>query len=287
LLTQEKELEIKRLATKIRRDIVEMLGGEGHVGHLGGSCSSADIVATLYGHRIRHDAKNPRWEGRDKLLFSKGHACIAQYAALCEYGYFAREELPKLKSFGCMLQGHPDRNKTPGIEANTGSLGQGLSICNGMGLAAKLDNKDYRVYTILGDGELEEGQVWEAAMFASHYKLDNLTAFVDFNGLQIDGNITEVMNPTPIDKKFEAFGWNVVIADAHDFDSLREALANARNTKGQPTAIIAKSVKGKGVSFMENEAGWHGNAPNTEQYEQAAAELDQKIAELEAADNGR
>jgi len=280
LLTQEKELEIKRLATKIRRDIVEMLGGEGHVGHLGGSCSSADIVATLYGHRIRHDAKNPRWEGRDKLLFSKGHACIAQYAALCEYGYFAREELPKLKSFGCMLQGHPDRNKTPGIEANTGSLGQGLSICNGMGLAAKLDNKDTRIYCIIGDGELAEGQIWEAAMTAVVYKLDNVVAIVDRNRLQAMGPVAERFDTNPVAEKWAGFGWNVITIDGHDIKAIDEALDKAEATKGVPTVIIAETTKGKGISFAENVVGFHNGALTREQYEQACKELDTRLASL-------
>lgn len=280
MLTQEKELEIKRLATKIRRDVVEMLGGEGHVGHLGGSCSSADIVATLYGHRMRHDAKNPRWEGRDKLLFSKGHACIAQYAALCEYGYFAREELPKLKSFGCMLQGHPDRNKTPGIEANTGSLGQGLSICNGMGLAAKLDNKDTRIYCIIGDGELAEGQIWEAAMTAVVYKLDNVVAIVDRNRLQAMGPVAERFDTNPVAEKWAGFGWNVISIDGHDIKAIDEAFDKAEATKGVPTVIIAETTKGKGVSFAENVVGFHNGALTREQYEQACKELDDRLASL-------
>lgn len=280
MLTQEKELEIKRLATKLRRDVVEMLGGEGHVGHLGGSCSSADIVTTLYGHRMRHDAKNPRWEGRDKLLFSKGHACIAQYAALCEYGYFAREELPRLKSFGCMLQGHPDRNKTPGIEANTGSLGQGLSICNGMGLAAKLDNKDTRIYCIIGDGELAEGQIWEAAMTAVVYKLDNVVAIVDRNRLQAMGPVAERFDTNPVAEKWAGFGWNVITIDGHDIKAIDEALDKAEATKGVPTVIIAETTKGKGVSFAENVVGFHNGALTREQYEQACKELDDRLASL-------
>ena len=280
MLTHEKELEIKRLATKIRRDVVEMLGGEGHVGHLGGSCSSADIVATLYGHRMRHDAKNPRWEGRDKLLFSKGHACIAQYAALCEYGYFDRKELPNLKSFGCMLQGHPDRNKTPGIEANTGSLGQGLSICNGMGLAAKLDNKDTRIYCIIGDGELAEGQIWEAAMTSVVYKLDNVVAIVDRNRLQAMGPVAERFDTNPVAEKWAGFGWNVITIDGHDIKAIDEALDKAEATKGVPTVIIAETTKGKGVSFAENVVGFHNGALTREQYEQACKELDDRLASL-------
>ena len=279
-MTPEKELEIRKLATKIRRDVVEMLGGEGHVGHLGGSCSSADIVATLYGHRMRHDPKNPRWEGRDKLLFSKGHACIAQYAALCEYGYFGREELPKLKSFGAMLQGHPDRNKTPGIEANTGSLGQGLSICNGMALAAKLDGLDTRVYCIIGDGEMAEGQIWEAAMTAVVYKLDNVVAIVDRNRLQAMGPVAERFDTNPVAEKWQGFGWNVLTIDGHDIQQIDAAFDRAEATKGVPTVIIAETVKGKGVSFAENVVGFHNGALTKEQYEQACRELDDRLAAL-------
>lgn len=279
-MTPEKELEIRKLATKIRRDVVEMLGGEGHVGHLGGSCSSADIVATLYGHRMRHDPRNPRWEGRDKLLFSKGHACIAQYAALCEYGYFGREELPKLKSFGAMLQGHPDRNKTPGIEANTGSLGQGLSICNGMALAAKLDNKDTRIYCIIGDGEMAEGQIWEAAMTAVVYKLDNVVAIVDRNRLQAMGPVAERFDTNPVAEKWQGFGWNVITIDGHDIQQIDAAFDRAEATKGVPTVIIAETVKGKGVSFAENVVGFHNGSLTKEQYGQACRELDDRLAAL-------
>ena len=279
-MTPEKELEIRKLATKIRRDVVEMLGGEGHVGHLGGSCSSADIVATLYGHRMRHDPKDPRWEGRDKLLYSKGHACIAQYAALCEYGYFGREELPKLKSFGAMLQGHPDRNKTPGIEANTGSLGQGLSICNGMALAAKLDNKDTRIYCIIGDGEMAEGQIWEAAMTAVVYKLDNVVAIVDRNRLQAMGPVAERFDTNPVADKWKGFGWNVLTIDGHDIQQIDAAFDRAEATKGVPTVIIAETVKGKGISFAENVVGFHNGALTKEQYGQACRELDDRLAAL-------
>jgi len=285
-LTPEKELQIRKLATQIRRDVVEMLGGEGHVGHLGGSCSSADIVATLYGHRMRHDPKNPRWEGRDKMLYSKGHACIAQYAALCEYGYFGREELPKLKSFGAMLQGHPDRNKTPGIEANTGSLGQGLSICNGMALAAKLDKKDTRIYCLIGDGELAEGQIWEAAMTSVVYKLDNVVAIVDRNRLQAMGPVAERFNTSPIEEKWRGFGWNVLVIDGHNIQEIDEAFDKAEATKGIPTVIIANTVKGKGVSFAENVVGFHNGGLTREQYVQACKELDALLAELNEKEVG-
>ena len=277
--------KIKTLATKIRRDVVEMLGGEGHVGHLGGSCSSADIVAVLYGSRMRHDPQNPRWEGRDKLVFSKGHACIAQYAALAEYGYFPKDELPRLKSFGAMLQGHPDRNKTPGIEANTGSLGQGLSICNGMALAAKLDGRDSRVYCIIGDGELAEGQIWEAAMTSVVYKLDNLTAIVDRNRLQAMGPVAERFNTNPIAEKWQGFGWNVICIDGHSIEEIQKAFDAAEAAKGVPTVIIAETVKGKGVSFAENVVGFHNGALTREQYEQACLELDTLLAELEVEEN--
>ncbi|MBE7030952.1 MAG: transketolase [Ruminococcaceae bacterium] len=279
-------IKLEKTAYKIRKHAVDAVYSA-QSGHPGGSLSVADILAILYMEEMKVSPQNPKDPDRDRFVLSKGHCAPALYGALAEKGFFPVEDVKTFRKIDSYLQGHPDMKGVPGVDMSTGSLGQGICAAGGMALAAKLDGRDYRVYTVLGDGEIEEGQVWEAAMFAAHYQLDNLVAFVDFNGLQIDGDITKVMNPTPIDKKFEAFGWNVVIADAHDFDSLREALANARNTKGQPTAIIAKSVKGKGVSFMENEAGWHGNAPNTEQYEQAAAELDQKIAELEAADNGR
>lgn len=280
-MTPEKELEVKKMAAHIRRDIVEMLGGEGHVGHLGGSCSSADIVATLYCYKMRLDPKNPKWEGRDKFLYSKGHACIAQYAALGELGYFDRKIFPTLKSFGSILQGHPDRNKTPGIEANTGSLGQGLSICNGMALAAKLDNRDTRVYCMIGDGELAEGQIWEAAMTAAAYKLDNVVAFVDRNGLQAMGAVVDRFNTNPLPEKWSSFGWNVIEIDGHDVQQIAAALDEAETVKGKPTVIIAQTVKGKGVSFAENVVGFHNGALTHEQYVQACKELDTAIAALE------
>ncbi|MDO4487833.1 MAG: transketolase [Eubacteriales bacterium] len=281
-MDDKKRKDIKILATKIRRDVVEMIGPDGHVGHLGGSCSSADIVAVLFEKHMRYDAKNPKWEGRDKLVFSKGHACIAQYAALCEKGYFGREELPKLKTLGAMLQGHPDRNKTPGIEANTGSLGQGLSICNGMGMSAKIDGLDTRVYCILGDGELAEGQVWEAAMTSVVYKLDNVTAIVDANGLQATGPVKDRFNLYPIEEKWKGFGWNVITIDGHDIDEIDKAFEEAAATKGVPTVIIAKTVKGKGVSFAENVVGFHNGALTGEQYQMACEELDERLKEEEA-----
>jgi len=251
-------------------------------GHPGGSLSIADILSVLYFEKMNIDPENPKMADRDRFVLSKGHCAPVLYGILAERGYFPTEHCATFRQASSNLQGHPDMKGVPGVDMSTGSLGQGISAANGMALSAKLDNKDYRVYTILGDGEIEEGQVWEAAMFAAHYKLDNLTAFLDFNGLQIDGDIREVMNSTPIDKKFEAFNWNVITIDGHDYDQIRNAIDEAQNVKGKPTIIIAKCVKGKGVSFMENQAGWHGAAPNKEQFEQAIAELDAKIAELEA-----
>ena len=227
------------------------------------------------------DFANPKNPDRDRFVLSKGHTAPALYGTLAERGFFPVEDVKTFRSVSSYLQGHPDMNKVPGVDMSTGSLGQGVSAAGGMALAGKLDNKDYRVYSVLGDGEIEEGQVWEQAMFAAHYKLDNFTIFVDNNGLQIDGDISKVMNPNPIDKKFEAFGWHVITADAHDFEALLAAINEAKATKGQPTAVIMKSVKGKNVSFMENNPAWHGAAPNQEQYEQAIAELDAKIKELE------
>ena len=278
MLTAEKERQIKKMATQIRRDVVEMLGGEGHVGHLGGSCSSADLVATLYLYKMRHDPKNPKWEGRDKFLYSKGHAAIAQYAVLGELGYFDRAILPTLKSFGSILQGHPDKNKTPGVEANTGSQGQGLSICNGMALAMKLDKKDNKVYCIIGDGELAEGQIWEAAMAAANYKLDNLVAIVDRNRLQAMGAVVDRFNTNPINEKWEAFGWEVLEIDGHDIKAIAEALDKADTIKGKPTVIVAQTIKGKGISFTENVVGFHNGALTKEQFEQACRELDAELA---------
>lgn len=242
-------------------------------GHPGGSLSIADIVAYLYFAEMNVDPANPKDENRDRLVLSKGHTAPALYAALAEKGFFDKDILKTLRKFGSILQGHPDMKHIPGIDMSTGSLGQGFSAACGIALAGKIDAKDYRVYSIIGDGESEEGQIWEAAMFGAHYKLDNLVAIVDNNGLQIDGKVTEVMNPTPLDEKFAAFGWNVINIDGHDFDQIADALACARATKGKPTAIIAKCVKGKGVSYMEDQVSWHGSAPKDDQYEQAMAEL--------------
>ena len=265
--------QLKILAAKARLGAV--IGTfHGKSGHPGGSLSAADIFTYLYFKEMNVDPANPHMADRDRFVLSKGHCCPSLYAVLALKGYFDWSELEKLRHVGAMLQGHPDMKGTPGIDMSSGSLGQGISAACGMALAAKLDNKDYRVYTVLGDGECEEGQVWEAAMFAGHRKLDNLVVIVDNNGLQIDGNIADVCSPYPIDKKFEALNFHVVHADAHDFDSLRAAFAEARKTKGMPTAIIAESVKGKGVSFMENQASWHGVAPNDEQYAKAMEDLE-------------
>lgn len=277
----KRKTELAVTANKIRKNALTAIYSA-KSGHPGGSLSIADVLALLYFEIMNIDPENPKATERDRFVLSKGHAAPALYSALALRGYFPTEDIPTFRHIGSYLQGHPDMNKVPGVDMSTGSLGQGVSAAGGMALAAKLDNKSYRVYTILGDGELEEGQVWEQAMFAAHYKLDNLTAFIDFNGLQIDGDVTKVMNPTPIDKKFEAFGWNVTVCSAHNFDELEKAVENAKNTKGKPTAIVMKSVKGKNVSYMENNAAWHGAVPNEEQYKQAIAELDAVISELEA-----
>lgn len=242
-------------------------------GHPGGSLSISDILAYLYFEEMNVDPKNPKWEDRDRFVLSKGHAAPALYAALAEKGFFPKEELEKLRKIDSFLQGHPDMKHTPGIDMSTGSLGQGISAACGMALAAKTSGKDYRVYTIVGDGESEEGQVWEASMFANRYGLDNLCVIIDFNGLQIDGAISDIVDPAPFDTKLEAFGYNVITIDAHNFEEIDAAFKAAKACHGKPTAIIAKSVKGKGVSFMEDQVGWHGKAPNDEQYEQAVAEL--------------
>jgi transketolase len=264
--------ELIQISKQIRQDIIEMLTASGS-GHPGGSLSAADIVTTLFFNELNIDPENSKDENRDRFVLSKGHAAPVLYSALARRGYIDPSELMTLRKLGSKLQGHPNMNDVPGIDMSTGSLGQGTSAAVGMALAGKLDKKDYRVYAILGDGELEEGQIWEAAMSAAHYKLDNLTIFIDFNGLQIDGDITKVMNPSPIDKKFEAFGWNVIVIDGHNYDEILGAIEKAKNYKGRPTAIVCKTVKGKGVSFMENEASWHGTAPSKEECEKAVKEL--------------
>ena len=251
-------------------------------GHPGGSLSIADVLTYLYFEQMNVDPKNPKNPDRDRFVLSKGHCAPALYGVLAERGFFSPDEIASLRKYGSFLQGHPDMKGVPGVDMSTGSLGQGVSAANGMALSAKLSGKDYRVYTATGDGELEEGQVWEAAMFAAHYKLDNLTLFVDNNGLQIDGDITKVMNPMPIKEKYDAFGWHTIEIDGHDYNQIENAVNEAKNTKGKPTAIICKTIKGKGVSFMEGEASWHGSAPNEEQYNQAIKELDDFIKGLEA-----
>ena len=250
-------------------------------GHPGGSLSAADMFTYLYFKEMNVDPSNPAWEDRDRFVLSKGHCCPSSYAILALKGYFDWKELEVLRHVGAMLQGHPDMKGTPGIDMSSGSLGQGVSAACGMALAAKIDNKDYRVYTVLGDGECEEGEVWEAAMFAGHHNLDNLTVIVDCNGLQIDGTTEEVGGVEPLDTKFESFGFDTVIIDGHDFDAIEGAMAQAK-ASDKPFAIIMKTVKGKGVSFMENQVGWHGKATNAEEFEIAMAELKAQLAELEA-----
>ncbi|WP_055666549.1 transketolase [Desnuesiella massiliensis] len=264
--------ELKSVAKTIRKDIITMLT-ESASGHPGGSLSAVEILTSLYFNEMRVDPRNPKDPNRDRFVLSKGHAAPVLYSTLARKGYFNVEELMGLRKFGSILQGHPNMNDVPGVDMSTGSLGQGISAAVGMAMAGKLDNKEYRVYALLGDGELQEGQVWEASMAAPHYKLDNLTAFLDYNGLQIDGNIAEVMNPGPVAEKFRAFGWNVIEIDGHDFNAILDAIEMAKNTKDQPTMIVCKTIKGKGVSFMENEASWHGTAPNKEQCEKALAEI--------------
>ena len=271
-MNQSKEKKLKKIAKNIRLGILEEVHAASS-GHPGGSLSIADILAYLYWEEINVRPDEPDWADRDRLVLSKGHTAPAIYAALAEKGYLPKEDLKGFRQIDSYLQGHPDMKHTPGVDMTTGSLGLGVSASDGMALSAKVAKKDYRVYAIVGDGESEEGQVWEAAMFAAHYKLDNLCWILDLNGLQIDGKITDVIDPTPHDKKFEAFGWNVLRADAHDFASLEAAFKAAKKCKGRPSVIIADSIKGKGVSFMENQVGWHGKAPNDEQYAAAVAEL--------------
>ncbi|MBO4228913.1 MAG: transketolase [Clostridia bacterium] len=271
-MDQEKKRELGRKAAEIRLDIVEEVFSASS-GHPGGSLSIADILSYLYFSEMRVDPKNPEWEDRDRFVLSKGHTAPALYAVLAEKGFFPKEDLKGFRSIDSYLQGHPDKKHTPGCDMSSGSLGQGISAACGMALAGKIRKKDYRVYAILGDGECEEGQVWEAAMFAAHYQLDNLCALVDWNGLQIDGRIKEVIDPTPLDEKFRAFGWHVISIDGHDYDAIEAAYKEARAFKGKPTMIIATTTKGKGVSYMENQVGWHGKAPNAEQYAQAVTEL--------------
>lgn len=266
-------LELEKMANEIRKDIVTAVHSA-KSGHPGGSLSSADIFTYLYFEEMNVDPANPKWEDRDRFVLSKGHVAPGLYSTLAEKGYFPKEDLKTLRHTGSYLQGHPDMKHIPGIDMSSGSLGQGVSVAVGMAAAGKYDKKDYRVYTLTGDGEIQEGQIWEAAMWAGHRKLDNLVVIVDNNNLQIDGSVEDVCSPYPIDKKFEAFNFHVINIDGNDFDQIRAAFKEARETKGMPTAIIAKTVKGKGVSFMENAAGWHGKAPNDEEYEIVMADLE-------------
>ena len=265
--------ELKKTANEVRKGIIKSTHAA-KSGHPGGSLSAADIYTYLYFEELNIDPKDPKKADRDRFVLSKGHTAPGYYSALAHRGFFPVEDLKTLRHTGSYLQGHPDMKHIPGVDMSSGSLGQGISAAVGMAISAKLSNDDYRVYTLLGDGEIQEGQVWEALMFASHRKLDNLCVIVDNNGLQLDGTIDEIIGPNPLDEKFESFGCHVIKADGHDFDSLEKAFNEAKTVKGQPTVIIAKTVKGKGVSFMENNVSWHGAAPNDEQYKQAMEELE-------------
>ena len=267
------KLELQKIANEVRKDIVTAVHAA-KAGHPGGSLSAADLFTYLYFQEMNIDPKDPKKADRDRFVLSKGHTAPGLYSALAERGYFPKEDLKTLRHLGSYLQGHPDMKHIPGVDMSSGSLGQGISAAVGMAISAKLSDDDYRVYTLLGDGEIQEGQVWEASMLAGHRKLDNLVVIVDNNNLQIDGKITDVNSPYPIDKKFEAFNFHVINIDGNDFDQIEAAFKEARKTKGMPTAIIAKTIKGKGVSFMEDQAGWHGKAPNDEQYAQAMEELE-------------
>ena len=279
-MTFNERKELQTLACKVRIGIVESTNAA-KCGHPGGSLSAADVITYLYNRELNVDPADPKKWDRDRFVLSKGHCAPALYAALAHRGFFPVEDLLTLRKIGSYLQGHPNMNSVPGVDMSTGSLGQGISTACGMALAARLQNNPCRVYTLLGDGEIQEGQVWEACMFASHYKLDNLCVIIDNNGLQIDGNIADVMSPYPIVDKLQAFGLHVIPVDGHDFDALEAAFAEAKTIKGQPTAIVMKTVKGKDVSFMENNAGWHGKAPNDAEHEQAIGELKAILAELE------
>ena len=271
-ITDETIEDLKVKANNIRKSVIEEVYSAAS-GHPGGSLSAADILTVLYFNQMNIDPKDPKNENRDRFVLSKGHASPVLYATLAERGYFPKEELKSFRKLGSMLQGHPDMKGVPGVDMTTGSLGQGLSADNGMALASKLDSKGYRVYVLLGDGEIQEGQVWEAAMTSSHYNLDNICVIVDNNNLQIDGAVTDVMNVYPIDKKFESFGFEVFTVDGNNIDELISAFEKAKTVKGKPTAIVAKTIKGKGVSYMENQAGWHGKAPKEEEYLKAMEEL--------------
>ena len=276
MIEKTKLEDFQKRAKNVRRNIVEMVYSA-KSGHPGGSLSITDILVALYFSELRINVKNPKDENRDRVVLSKGHCSPALYSVLAEKGFIPEADLKTFRKIDSYLQGHPDMKKIPGVDMTSGSLGQGLSVSNGMAIAGKLDNKDYRVYCILGDGEIEEGQVWEAAMSSSHYKLDNLCVIVDNNNLQIDGRIEDVMNPHPIDKKFESFGFNVIQINGHNFEEILDAFEKARNVKGKPTCIIAKTVKGKGVSFMENKVEWHGKAPSEEEYNLALKEIENEL----------
>ena len=271
-ITDETIEDLKVKANNIRKSVIEEVYSASS-GHPGGSLSAADILTVLYFNQMNIDPKDPKNENRDRFVLSKGHASPVLYATLAERGYFSKEELKSFRKLGSMLQGHPDMKGVPGVDMTTGSLGQGLSAANGMALASKLDSKGYRVYVLFGDGEIQEGQVWEAAMTSSHYNLDNICVIVDNNNLQIDGAVTDVMNVYPIDKKFESFGFEVFTVDGNNIDQLISVFEKAKTVKGKPTAIVAKTIKGKGVSYMENQAGWHGKAPKEEEYLKAMEEL--------------
>ena len=279
-MTSQEKKQLQITACKVRMGIIESTHAA-KCGHPGGSLSAADMFTYLYFKELNVDPKNSKWEDRDRFVLSKGHCAPGLYAALAHRGFFPVEDLITLRKVGSYLQGHPNMNSVPGVDMSTGSLGQGISTACGMALAAKTQKKTNRVYTLLGDGEIQEGQVWEACMFASHYHLDNLCVIIDNNGLQIDGDVAKVMSPYPIDAKLEAFGFHVETINGHDFDAIESALNTAKTVKGKPSAIILQTVKGKDVSFMENNAGWHGVAPNDAQYEQAMAALNKKLSELE------
>lgn len=276
---KNKILNLKKTANDIRKGVVEAVYN-GKSGHPGGALSSADILACLYFSELRINPERPKDPNRDRFVLSKGHSCPGLYSALAHRGYFDVEELKGFRHLDSFLQGHPDMKGVPGVDMSAGSLGQGFSCACGMALAGKIDNKDYRVYTLIGDGESQEGQIWEAVMFASHYKLDNLCLIIDNNGLQIDGRVADVMNTMPYESKLEAFGWNVISIDGNNIEEILDAFEKAKATKGKPSAIVAKTIKGKGVSFMEDQAGWHGKAPNAEQYAQAIKELSEIASNL-------
>ena len=279
-MTANEKKQLMAAACKVRMGVIKGTHAA-KAGHPGGSLSAADLFTYLYCKELNVDPKDPNWADRDRFVLSKGHTAPGLYAALANRGYFPVEDLKTLRHIGSYLQGHPNMNTTPGVDMSTGSLGQGVSVAAGMALGAKYENKNLRVYTATGDGEIQEGQIWEALMFAAHYKLDNLCVIVDNNNLQIDGEVSKVMSPYPIDEKLKAFGFEVICIDGHSFDEIEAAFEKAKTVKGRPTAIIAKTVKGKGVSFMENQASWHGTAPNGEQYETAMSELKAQLASLE------